>query len=153
MTNDTDALSADDASPRAASAVLAMLGALVALPMLVVLLVMLLRDDAGGAAEDVARGVRDNRIQAVYMANDAVYFGNLKPGSGDWLELRDAFFLRSSAAAESRDGEEAAVTNLVPIQQQVGGDGTMHINSGEVVLVQNLAADSQIAREIEDAVQ
>ena len=47
--------------------------------------------------------------------------------------------------------EKAATTDLVPIQQEVGGDGDMVVNTREVVLIQDLAKDSEIAREIEAA--
>lgn len=150
---DTTTTPTVEPSPRATTGVLAILAALIALPLLAMLLVLLLRGGGSGGGADLAKGVEEDRIQAVYMASEAVYFGNLEAGAGDWVELRDAFFLRASAARDAKDGEEAGVTNLVPIQQQAGGDGTLVINSREVTLVQNLTADSPIAREIEAAIE
>ena len=138
--------------PRSTTAVLGIVAALIALPLLALVLFMLLR--GGGSANggaDLTAGVRDDRIQAVYLANDRVFFGDLEAGEGDWLELRDAFFLRAQAAEEAKEGEEPGVTSLIPVEQEVGGDGTLVVNSREVVLVQNLTADSPIAEEIEDA--
>jgi len=155
MTDQTETTSSTDSAPRPVSAVLGIVAALLAVPLLILLLLFVVRGGQSGSG-DVAEGVRDNRLQAVYMANDRVFFGDVEALSGDWFELRDAFYLRRSAnenAAAGADAPEATTTDLVPIQQEVGGDGDMLVNSREVVLVQDLAADSDISRKIEDALK
>jgi len=130
--------------------VLGILGVLVVLPLLIVLLVLILRGSGGsGQADDLMDGVRTNRVQAVYLSNERLFFGNLEAIGGGWLKLSDGYFLRQSAAGGEKDAE--AGTDLVPVQQEVGGDGDIVINAAEVTLVQNLAANSQIAQQIDDA--
>lgn len=157
MTDEPETTSAaPDPAPRPVSAVLGIIAALIAVPLLILLLLLVLRGDSDTGSGDVAGGVRDNRLQAVYMANDRVFFGDVEELSGEWFELRDAYYLRRSAAEAAAEGEgeqEATTTDLVPIQQEVGGDGDMLVNSREVVLVQDLAADSDISRKIEDALK
>lgn len=143
---------AEAAPPRSTTTVLAILGAIIALPVLALLIyVVTSGSGAANGGEDVADGVRSSRIQAVYLANDRVFFGDLEAGEGDWVQLRDAYFLRAKAAEDAKDGAQAGATNLVPVAQEVGGDGTLVVNSREIVLVQNLAADAPIAQAIEDA--
>jgi hypothetical protein len=149
----TTPTTADEAAPRSTTAVLAMLGAIIALPLLALLVFLVVNGGSGSSSggEDVAEGVRENRTQAVYLANDRVFFGDLEAGDGDWVKLHDAYFLRAKAAEDAKDGAEAGATNLVPVAQEVGGDGTLVVNSREIVLVQNLSADAPIAQAIDDA--
>jgi hypothetical protein len=138
------------AAPRDTKSVAAILGAILLLLVLGVLIAFCVKGSGGGgAAADAVDGVRSGRIQAVYLSNDSVYFGHLGERSGDWLELRDGFYLRSTT--DAKDPSKASTTEVVPVEQQAGGDGNLLINAHEVVLVQNLTADSQIAKTIDDA--
>ncbi|MCW2927468.1 MAG: hypothetical protein JWM86_1436 [Thermoleophilia bacterium] len=138
--------------PRSTAFVLGVLGAIVALPLLVIVLVLLTRGGNGGGADELLDGIREDRLQAVYLTDGSVYFGDLRAGNGDWLDLRDAFFLRRTEAA-AKDGAAAkASTDLVPIGEVLGGDGDMTLNATEVLQVQDLAKDAEIATAIDDAV-
>lgn len=137
-----------EAPVRSTTSVLLLLGGLVAVPVLILLVLLLLQGGSSGAGGHVADAVNGDRVQAVYMANDRVFFGSIEELDGDWFELQDAFYLRRGTADSE---EKAATTDLVPIQQEVGGDGDMVVNTREVVLIQDLAKDSEIAREIEAA--
>ena len=137
--------------PRSTGAVLGIIGAIIALPLVLWLLFSFGGGSGATGGADLEGGVDSDRIQAVYLVNDRVFFGRLEAGDGDFVELHDAYFLRAKAAEEAKEGEEAAVTSLIPVEQEVGGDGTLVVNSREIVLVQNLTADSPIAEEIEQA--
>ena len=153
MSEPSTATPVDRSNPvRSGTSVFLIVAAIFALP-LIILIGMLVFSRASDGAGAVEGGIDEARIQAVYMANDRVFFGNLEPADGDWLSLQDAFYLRRSAAEQGKDGQEAGSTDLVPLQQEVGGDGDMLLNSREVVLVQNLAKDSPIAQKIEDAIK
>lgn len=136
---------------RSTGAVLGIIGAIIALPLLLWLLFTVGGGGTSTGGADLAGGIDEDRIQAVYLANDRVFFGRLEAGEGDWIELHDAFFLRATAAEEAKEGEEAAVTSLVPVEQEVGGNGTLVVNTSEVVLVQDLTEGSAIAKEIASA--
>jgi hypothetical protein len=101
-------------------------------------------DDGGG---DPFAGVIDgDRFQAVILSNDKVYFGQISDASDDFFELDRAFFLRETR--ESADAEP--VRALLPVNREIHApDNTMLIRKDEVVLVENLAADSPILEEIE----
>lgn len=142
-----------DSPVRSTSSVLLLLAGLLAVPILILLVVVTLRGGGSdGAGADFADAAREDRIQAVYLASDEVFFGEITDAEGDVFVLRDAFFLRRAAAAG--DDEEAADSlDLVSVAQDVGGDGNLVVNAREVVRVQNLAADAEIAQSIEDALK
>ena len=140
-----------DSPVRSTTSVLLLLAGLIAVPLLLLLVIVCLRGaGSDGAGADFADTVRDDRIQAVYLASDEVFFGSITDAEGDTFILSDAFFLRRTEAAG--DEEEAADSlNLVSVAQDVGGDGDLIINAREVVRIQNLTADAEIAQSIEDA--
>lgn len=140
---------------RSTTSVLLLLAGLVVLPVIVLATIFCLRGgvgSSGGTGAGFADAVRDDRIQAVYMASDEVFFGTITDADGDVFVLEDAFFLRrAEAAADSKDAEGSL--NLVSVAQDVGGDGNLVINAREVVRVQNLTADADIAQSIEDSIK
>ena len=109
--------------------------------------------DSSGSGDAVASAVRDNRFQAVFMSNDRVYFGRVRAREGSWIELQDAFFARERPAAEGERGDAAGGQEVVSASVEVGGDGDLLLNADEVVLVQDLASDSDYAEAIEDALE
>lgn len=137
----------DEAPPRPAAAVAAVVAVLVLIAA-VGLLALLLGGRDAGAGSDAVAGIRENRVQAVYMTNDDVFFGDLRTAEGDWVQLKDAYFLRSAANGARK---EEAELQVVSVAQGIGGDGDLLINAREILRVQNLAADSDIAGAIEDA--
>lgn len=140
-----------DSPVRSTTSVLLLLAGLVAVPLLVLLVIVCLRGaGSDGAGADFADSVRDDRIQAVYLASDEVFFGSVTDAEGDVFVLSDAYFLRrSEASADEKDA--AGSLDLVSVAKDVGGDGDLVVNAREVVRVQNLAADAEIAQSIEDA--
>jgi hypothetical protein len=139
-------------TPRTARLVRAIAGAIVTLAVIALLAIALLGSDGDQAGADLASEARENRVQAVYLSNDQVLFGTLEARDGAWVELLDAYSLRNEPAAEGEDpAEQGSRLQVVPANATVGGDGNVVINAEEVVLLQNLAADSDIARAVEDA--
>lgn len=115
--------------PRAA-AVLAVLA--LAATALAAVLVLRPADPFGGIVDP--RG-----YQAVVLDSDRVYFGRLRALDGDFYELLDAHFLR----------EESGRTRLVPIGDELHRpEGRILVRKAEVVIVENLRADSPILAEI-----
>lgn len=152
MSDLTETTGPHDSPVRSTTSVLLLLAGLVVLPLVVLVAIVCLRGVGGssGAGADFADAVRDDRIQAVYMASDEVFFGTISDADGDVFVLQDAFFLRrTEAAADAKDDEGSL--KLVSVAQDVGGDGNLVINASEVIRVQNLTADADIAQSIEDA--
>lgn len=98
-----------------------------------------------GRGDPFAGRVDRARFQAVILSNDKVYFGRLTKASDDFYSLDDAYFLR-----ESRTTEEAEPTRaVVPVNREIHApDNRMLIRRADVVLVENLAKDSPVQREI-----
>lgn len=140
-----------DSPVRSTTSVLLLLAALVAVPLLLLLLLLTLRGaGSDGAGANFVDTIVDDRIQAVYLASDEVFFGSITDAEGEVLVLQDAFFLRRTKASGD-DKDAADGLDLVSVAQDVGGDGNLLINAREVVRIQNLAADAEIAQSIEDA--
>ena len=100
------------------------------------------RDDGG----DFGGVVDETRFQAVILSNDKVYFGKLAEASDGFFRLDDAFFLREAPAA----GDTTAARTLVPVNREIHApDNTMLIRKDAVVLVENLAVDSEVLQELE----
>jgi hypothetical protein len=100
-----------------------------------------------GAGEAVRASLDGDRVHAVYLTNDVIYFGLVTDAKGDFFTLADAFFLRTPPG---EDGDDAESRGLVPVavSDLFGGDGDMLVNANEVVRIETLSPDSEIARAI-----
>lgn len=143
----------DVAAPpvRSTTSVLVVLGAILLVPVVALLFAFAPRGGGGGAGAQLVKGLDDDAVHAVYLTNDNVYFGFVGDAHGDFFVLEDAFFLRS-AASEGDKGDEAEPTlQTVPVSEEVGGDGNLLVNGNEVLRVQALTKDSNIAKAVEPA--
>ncbi|HEX2850511.1 MAG TPA: hypothetical protein VHN98_08150 [Acidimicrobiales bacterium] len=108
---------------------------------------LLLVQNTGGAGDPFAGSLKTGRYQAVILANDKVYFGQVSDKSDEFYELKNAFFLRETTPTTA--GAEPQRT-LLPVNRELQApENTMLIRKDQVVLVENLAADSPIQKEIE----
>jgi hypothetical protein len=135
-----------DAPVRSTQGVLVVLGLIVLVP-LVALAIAFLPRGGGGIAADLVDSLDTDKVQAVYLTDDIVYFGLVGEAHGDFFELKDAFYLRSSQA-DGKDDDSAPQVVPVPVSQEVGGDGDLRVNAREVVRMQALDDDSEIAKAI-----
>ncbi|MGI8794200.1 MAG: hypothetical protein ACR2H3_13675 [Acidimicrobiales bacterium] len=102
-------------------------------------------DDLTGSDDPFAGQIDRNSYQAVILANDRVYFGRISNANSDFYKLEDAFFLRESRP----DAEAEPVRALLEVNREIHGPrNEMLIRKSEVVLVEDLADDSPILREI-----
>jgi hypothetical protein len=90
--------------------------------------------------------VDPSRYQAVFLADGRVYFGRLTD-VGDLYELRDAFYIQEFPG----EGEEAPPTQQVKrlSTEFHEPEDRMLINPEFVVLIENLAPDSEVALAID----
>ncbi len=138
--------SSDNAPARSTQGVLVVLGLILLVPILA--LIFAFRPHSGGAGADLVDSIDTDKVQAVYLTTDLVYFGTVEDAHGDFFELDDAFYLRSTSSGD-KDTKDAAQLVPVPVSDEVGGDGNLRINAREVVRIQALEKDSEIAKAID----
>jgi hypothetical protein len=98
--------------------------------------------------EDPFAGAVDtNRWQAVFLSNGQVYFGHLTVASEEFYELREAFYIRESPPAQEGQPPTREVRALSSEFHQP--ENRMLIRKDEVLLVENLLPDSDVAEAIE----
>ena len=114
-------------------------------------LLALARTGPSGPADMLASRVDTDAVQAVELSTGRVYFGRVRADDEAWVELRDAYSLRRAEEGDSTpEDETAGTTELVPVSQEIGGDGTIMINASDIVSVQNLTSESPIASQLDD---
>ncbi len=94
------------------------------------------RDPFGGV-------VNAQRYQAVVLTSGVVYFGHLEPIGDDFYHLRDAFFIQETPATE---GQEASRRVAKLSEELHGPENAMLIPKEQVVLVENLRANSPVTK-------
>lgn len=81
-------------------------------------------------------------IQSVALINGQLFFGRLDAADGDFLALRDVFYIQTRQNSETK-----AVANiLVKRGAEPHQPDRMLINRSQVLLIEPVKADSQIAR-------
>lgn len=98
--------------------------------------------------EDPFAGAVDtDRWQAVFLSNGQVYFGHLTVASDDFYELREAFYIRESPPTEEGQPPTREVRALTTEFHQP--ENWMLIRKEEVLFIENLRPDSDVAEAIE----
>ena len=97
--------------------------------------------------------IDEGSFQAVILSNDKVYFGQLRDASGDFYELLNAYFVREAATADqTTQGQAPTQRQVLPIQNELHKpQNRMLIRKEEVVIVEDLASDSEILEAIREA--
>lgn len=87
------------------------------------------------------RGIDKDTYQAVFFANSQLYFGKLSDVSGQYLKLRDIYFLRDN-------GKNAQVPlSLIKYGEEVHQpQDVMYINRDQVLLWQNLKPEGKVVQ-------
>lgn len=107
---------------------------------------LLLADDASDPGNTLAGQIDRSSYQAVILANDRVYFGQIRNVNADFYRLQNAYFLRESTGTEA---DAQPVRALLPVNREIHGpENSMLLRKDEVVLIEDLASDSPILREI-----
>lgn len=82
------------------------------------------------------------RFQSVALINGQLFFGRLEPADGDFLALRDVFYVQTRQNPETK-----AVANiLVKRGAEPHQPDRMLVNRSQVLLIEPVKADSQIAK-------
>lgn len=80
--------------------------------------------------------------QAVALMNGQMFFGRLEDSSRDYLTLRDVFYIQGRQNPETR----AVTSVLIKRGEEAHGPDRMLINRQQVLLIEPVKTDSQIAK-------
>lgn len=96
--------------------------------------------------------VDEKKVQAVFLTNGQVYFGNITDINGQYVDLKNIYYLNSQAAAETDDKKAAQPTSfsLVKLGCELHGpNDQMVINREQVSFWENLSTDGKVAKAID----
>ena len=101
-------------------------------------------------------GAKTGDVQAVFLANGQVYFGQLKDANEQYLTLTTIFYLKAkddkSVQATDKSSPTTANTenfDLVKLGNELHGpQDMMKINRDQVLFYENLKADGKVAQAI-----
>lgn len=86
--------------------------------------------------------IDQNAYQAVFMANDQIYFGHLKSINSDYLILSDVYYVKIT------DSGAGQLVKLGVIEPH-GPQDKMIINQDQVLFWENLKLDSPVVKTIQ----
>lgn len=81
------------------------------------------------------------QYQAVVLSSGQVYFGKLEKSTGQYLLLRDVFYIVNQVNAETRQ----AANVLLRRGKELHGPEYMLLNRQSILLIEPVREDSQIA--------
>lgn len=121
---------------------------LVATTILVVVLLWALA--VGGNIAGEARYINKDRLQAVFLENGQVYFGNIKGLNNKYIRMTDIYYIR----ANNTESNSAEGISLVKLGCELHGpQDQMLINRDQVIFWENLKEDGQVAKAVADYVR
>src|SRR3989344_3278876 len=87
--------------------------------------------------------------QAVFLANNQVYFGKLSNQNGKYPVLTDIYYLRVTQPLQP--SQPNPNINLIKLGDELHGPSDrMEINRDQILFVEDLKPDSQVVRAIND---
>lgn len=95
--------------------------------------------------------IERNQYQAVFLNDGKVFFGKLQNINGQYITVTDAYYTQEQGASGG-DGAAASSPSVKLIKvgdETYGPEGSMSIESSNVLFWQNLRADSKVAKAIE----
>lgn len=108
---------------------------------------MLFSNTRGGAT-----GIDTSRYQAVFLANGQIYFGKLKDFNETSFQLTEIYYPQAQNSGTDGEEDTPAQTNiqLIPLGGEVHGpENKMFISKSQILYYENLKADSQVTKHIE----
>ncbi len=102
-----------------------------------------------------APGVDANKYQAVFLNNGQVYFGKLSKLNGEYLQLKDIYYLQTQTSTESdadnpqQTTSDSSNVQLIKLGNEVHGpEDEMIISRDQVLFFENLKSDGKVAQTI-----
>jgi hypothetical protein len=120
---------------------------------------VLFRDKLMGKKSDSDASASKGSYQAVFLTNGQVYFGKVTGMENDWLTVKEIYYLQvvqPPLQGQQQPGTEGQAQaqpqiSLVKLGNELHGpEDEMHISQNQVLFWENLKADGQVSKAIED---
>ena len=99
-----------------------------------------------GSDVSVSESIKEGEYHAVFLDNGQVYFGKLKTGSGDFVQLTNVFYLQAGTGKLDQVGS-LALTKLG--NEAHGPQDKMEINKAHVLFYVATKSDSKVVQAIQ----
>jgi hypothetical protein len=95
----------------------------------------------------------NSAYQAVFLANDQVYFGKLSNANSQYPVLRDVYYLQVTQTLQpGQQANPGTNINLVKLGNELHGpEDAMIINRDQILFYENLKLDSQVVNAIKQS--
>jgi hypothetical protein len=141
MSSSQDNISIPMSSIRRAGA---LIGAVILIVIIAVLVSLVFRTLSG--KDPLAADINQKELQAVFLSNGQVYFGQLRAPGGDFYELRHVYYLASQLSPQS--GRTPRQT-LIKLGSEIHGpEDLMIINRSALLFVENLKPSGKVSQAI-----
>ncbi len=101
--------------------------------------------------------VDEDRVQAVFLDNGQVYFGNIQTVNNSYLDLQNIYYLRVQQSVQPKEGNDQEDANSVVLEklgcELHGPIDQMIINRDHVTFWENLKTDGQVSEAIKKWVE
>lgn len=100
--------------------------------------------------------VNEGRLQAVFLNNGQVYFGNINEINNDFIKLSNIYYLRVNQQVQPGRQQTSAQNgvSLVKLGCELHGpEDSMIINRSEITFWENLKEDGQVAKAVAEYVK
>lgn len=106
--------------------------------------------------------VKENQIQAVFLDNGQVYFGNLSDTDKSYVRLTNIYYLQvnqqvqpeQSEPGEEQTAQDQSQISLAKLGNELHGpEDEMFIQNSKIVFWENLKADGQVSEAIAEFVR
>jgi hypothetical protein len=129
-------------------------GLLIAITILIVAVII---GFVTGAPKHESDFINSKTMQAVFLNNGQVYFGNIKTLNNKYMELQNIYYLRVNQTVQPNQSNNSSNSNdvsLVKLGCELHGPSDqMVINSDQITFWENLKTDGQVAKAVANYVK
>jgi len=100
-----------------------------------------------GASESRTEMAFTTEYQAVFLDNGQAFFGKVEHPGADYLLLEDVFYIQRQVNQDTNEVKNI----LIKRGSEWHGPDLMYINNSHIVLIEPVAAGSQVAKLIKEA--
>jgi hypothetical protein len=123
-------------------------GALVAIALGVIVVAIVLTLAVFHGTGGVTAAPDKKRYQAIFLTNGQVYFGHLTGVGGEYITLRDVYYIQSQNPTQGSGQASASPQpnlSLVALGSEIHGpDKEMHVASSQLIFWENLKDDGKV---------